>query len=324
MLTSVWSAINSRLFRIDSAEVSFERRGFQSVNESSRIHLERVGSHFLKGYHAALRQQSIDRLGTSLNQVEPAYRGFAFEGAAMALAILDAFSFALRRRWQEFVDGPGAPHRYVCHVGYGWVLARFPWLRLRGDNCVSRFDPLLKWLVLDGYGFHEGYFHCEDWLPPSNRRPAVHGYAARAFDQGLGRSLWFVAGGNPCRIPGMIGQFHLERRADLWSGVGIACAYAGEPTSQEIASLLASAGGHLIDFAQGVAFGAEARELGGIPMEHTNRSCLAVCGIDAHQAAELTCIARRRLPIDSKEQPAYEEWRAQVRNLLQRTVHSCA
>ena len=45
----------------------------------------------------------------------------------------------------------------MMHVGLGWALAR---LRRSVTPYLAQLDPLLGWLAVDGYGFHEGYF---DW-----------------------------------------------------------------------------------------------------------------------------------------------------------------
>src|SRR3712207_8380154 len=53
-------------------------------------------------------------------------------------------------------------------------------------------------------------------------------------DQGLGRSLWFVQGADVRRIPATVNAFPAERRPDLWSGLGLACGYAGGRTRAEV------------------------------------------------------------------------------------------
>src|SRR6185503_18765465 len=99
-----------------------------------------------------------------------------------------------RRRFADFVSGPGASHVYMLYVGAGWAIARLPWLRSNPDRAIRHFDPLLGWLAVDGYGFHEGYFHWPESIDRRRLPRGLSGYARCAFDQGLGRSLWFVEG----------------------------------------------------------------------------------------------------------------------------------
>ena len=188
--------------------------------------------------------------------------GFAFEGAGMGLFLLDLLTPWRRDRLSAFLSGPGAPHVYMVHVGAGWALAQ---LGLRVDRALTRFDPLLRWLVMDGYGFHQGYFRwprCVEgqWVPAR-----LSGYARRGFDQGLGRSLWFVEGADGARITASIARFPRARQADLWSGVGLACAYAGGVTAEPIQQLRSMAGVNLPSLAQGAAFAAKAGSGPGTP-----------------------------------------------------------
>src|SRR5262245_60127955 len=88
-------------------------------------------------------------------------------------------------------------------------------------------DPLLRWLAVDGYGFHEAYFHHPRRVTLGEGPRRLTGYERRAYDQGLGRGMWFVEGADVGRLSDTIRRFAESRRADLWGGAGLACAYAG-------------------------------------------------------------------------------------------------
>src|SRR5262245_34302210 len=198
------------IFGISPDEATFRKRGFHSSDEQSRAHLEKIGCVFLDGYHLALEESNILALGSRLDETEPLFRGFAFEGAAMALAILDCLTPWKRNRLRTFVEGPAANHLYMAYVGAGWAMAR---LRRNIDRALQDLDPLLGWLAVDGYGFHEGYF---DSISTIRRRKVPRrfsGYSLRAFDQGLGRSLWFVRGADVRGISETIAEFEPARRA---------------------------------------------------------------------------------------------------------------
>jgi hypothetical protein len=295
-----------RLFRVPSDEVTMVKRGFQAADETQRKRLERIGGTFLTGYHAAIEEPSLSKLEPVLNAVDLEYRGFAFEGAGMALALLDHITPWKRSRIGDFLRGPGEPHIYMIHVGVGWALARVPF---GVSRALRRLDPVLRWLALDGYGFHEGYFHWTSRTPGC--RPRFEGYKSRAFDQGLGRSLWFVAGSDVRRIAGILNEFDGSRRADLWSGVGLACAYAGSIDRRGIEALRDSAGAFAPHLAQGAAFAAKARRRAGNPAAHTELACQVLCGTPADAAAAVTDQALGGLPADG-DVPAYEIWRQRI------------
>ena len=307
--------VRQRLFHIDSSEASFARRRFHWKDNETRQRLEQIGSKFLLGYDAAIEEDDLSVLAKQLNSVDHELRGFAFEGAAMALTVLDAITPWNKGRLLEFFNGPGAHHVYMVHVGSGWAIARLPWLRLNLKNYLQRLDPLLCWLALDGYGFHQGYFNWPRYVEEQQLPKKLSAYGLRAFDQGLGRSLWFVEGADVDRIPLTIKRFPLYRRADLWSGIGLACAYAGAADSSAIHAIHKIAASYEAHLAQGAAFAAKARQLAGNESEHTDLACRIFAGLPANQAAAITDQALEDLHGDARE-PAYEVWRERIRTRL--------
>lgn len=305
--------LRRRFLAISLAEATFARRGFREKDAPSRQHLEQIGQTFLSGYQAALEEDDLNDLAQRLASLVPlAFQGFAFEGAAMGLALLDLFAFWRPGRLPAFFNGPGADHIYMIHVGAGWLLAR---LRRPVKQPPGQLDPLLGWLAVDGYGFHEGYFRWPRTIKKQMIPGRLSGYARRVFDQGLGRSLWFVEGADSARIPEAIARFAPSRRADLWSGVGLACAYAGGADHTAVAKLKATAVPFTPHLAQGAAFAAKARQRAGNMTAHTELACEILCGVPARQAAHITDKALDGLPPDSTE-PAYEIWRRRIRRYL--------
>jgi hypothetical protein len=198
----------------------------------------------------------------------------------------------------------------MIHVGAGWAAAR---LRRSLPRYLERFDPVLRWLIADGFGFHEGYFHWQRFL--IRREPTrLPGYFARAFDQGLGRSLWFVDGADALAVASHIVAFEPHRRADLWSGVGLAAAYAGGAAPGALERLRDLAVGFNAHVAQGAAFAAKARVRAGIPGPHTDAACRVLCGTSMSEAASWTDDANRDLPATTTgPRPGYEVWRERIR-----------
>jgi hypothetical protein len=311
MAATFFGALRRQLFGLSLEQASFVRRGFRESSSLARERLEQSGYTFLQGYHMALEEDEAEALALQLHAIVPELRGFAFEGAAMGLALLDHLTPWKTNRWPSFARGPGAGHIYMAHVGVGWAIARLPWLRRNIQRSLARFDPLLRWLAVDGYGFHEGYFAWPRYIRDKALPTQLSGYALRVFDQGLGRSLWFVEGADVGRIPTTIAGFPAGRQADLWSGTGLACAYAGGADRTALEALRAAAGPFAPNLAQGAAFAAKARERAGNPTSHTELGCQVLCDLPAKQAARITDIALEDLPPDSGE-PAYEVWRRRI------------
>jgi hypothetical protein len=300
------------LLGISTDEALFARRGFRGNDERARARIELIGKTFIGGYVAALEVGQPERLQSRLATVTPELQGFAHEGAAMGLAILDRLLIGYGTRFRRFLAGVGSAHVYMLHVGAGWAAARLPF---RLESTLCRLDSLLGWLAVDGYGFHEGYFHWPVSVVEQTRPKGVKGYACRAFDQGLGRSLWFVNGADVELIALTIASFSASRQADLWSGVGLACTYAGGVGREAVAALVEAAGSYRPELAQGAAFAAKARLLPGLVTDHTDIACELICGMPAARAAAVTDTALYSLPADSGA-PPYEVWRRLIRDRL--------
>lgn len=310
-MTRAFGFLRKAAFGISFAEATFARRGFRVSDAKAQQRLEQIGSVFLQGYHAVLEEDAPEALALRLCNVDAELRGFAFEGAAMALTLLDHFSLWKGKRLQAFLNGPGAAHTYMVHVGAGWALARVPWLRRHVRQCLARLDPMLCWLVVDGYGFHEGYFNWRRAIERQTVPNQLSGYARRVFDQGLGRSLWFVEGADVLRVSSTVASFDPERHVDLWSGVGLACAYAGGVDQADVEALRMAAHAYAPQLAQGAAFAAKARQRANNPAAHTEMACKVLCGISPEAAALVTDVALERLR-DDGEEPAYEVWRRRI------------
>ncbi|HEU5380167.1 MAG TPA: DUF1702 family protein [Ktedonobacteraceae bacterium] len=291
-------------FGIPSEKAVFSRPGFA---REAWLRFQPVAHSLVEGYHYTLEDSRFEVLVPRLNAFEPELHGFAYEGAGMGIAALDCLA-PWKDRLTAFINGPAAAHIYPTYVGVGLALAR---LRRQPERYLKRLDPLLGWVILDGYGFHEGFFsrrrYVEQRAVPTHLSP----YARRIFDQGLGRCIWFSSGGLVDLVARLIAPFPLARQADIWSGVGLACAYAGGVDRDEINHLLSIAHAYKAQLARGAAVAAKGRLQAGNMAAHTELACEVFCGLTSAQAARITDLAREDLPTNGVE-PAYEIWRQRI------------
>ena len=296
-----------RLASLSLGEASFQRRDFAAGNPLKQRALEAIGEAFILGYNEALLAKDTERLRHYIATVAPSMRGFAVEGAAMGFAIADALSFRtsqLERHIRTF----DREFSYLTHVGAGWALARVPWRRAR---IFAPLDSIHYWLAYDGLGFHDAYFYHRRVLAGWQRKlPSA--YASRAYDQGVGRALWFVAGGSVEHASALIVDFAATRQRDLWSGLGLAMAYAGPTEASEANTAAVAAGAHRPHFAQGVAFACEARVLARHVPAHAELVANAVCGVGAAELSSLVRNVRAGLRRGNADEPPYELWRRGV------------
>ncbi len=291
------------MFGISRAEADFARRGFEATRPDARASLEAAGASFIDGYNAWLS----DTLDAKLAAIPGALGGFAVEGAAMACALLDSIAFWRRDRWAQLLrDRP--EHLYMIHIGAGWATAR---LRLSLRRAVRQRDPLLGWLVADGWGFHQTYFHPAQWATGRKRFSPRAGYLARAVDQGVGRALWFVAGADPARVVDKVGRLAADRHADLWSGVGLAATYAGGCEQHELETLVELAGEFRAQLAQGAAFAATARTVAGNMTAQTQVAARVLAGREVSELHRLAMQTQPAAPHDPTG-GSYESWRTRL------------
>jgi enediyne biosynthesis protein E3 len=318
IVTRRWTGLRKRLLGISVEEVTFKRRGFEDDGRGAMARLEHVGRVFLHGYHAALDDEGPEVLASDLDTIQHEFSGFAYEGAAMGLTLLDQLSLRKHNRLLTFLHGAGSKHTYMVHVGVGWAIARLPWLRRNFYRAMGHLDPLLRWLAADGMGFSDFYFRSQSFLRSPKRLNRLQGYVRHAYAQGVGRSLWFVTGANTERIASAISLLPSPLHGDLWSGAGLACAMAGGVDRLTVERLKIAAGVFQAPLAQGAAFAAKARQRAGNPMAHTEMVCQILCGFSAVEAAQLTDAMLEDLPEDG-ELPAYEIWRQRIQSHLSRS-----
>jgi hypothetical protein len=269
---------------------------------------------FSNSCQEALQDQDLAALAGKLNATSPEFIAVAFEAASMGLALLDQTTPWKKSRWQTLLDEFGQAHIYSMHVGLGMALAK---LNIPiGHDTLNSFNAFFRYLIVDGYGFYLGYFNAEEYIDSQKVPDHIDGYMKRAFDQGLGRSLWFVKKADVRAIKETISKFSADRHADLWSGVGLACTYTGGIKQASISRLKKASGQYKGHLALGAAYAAKARTLSGQIPAHTELACQSLWGKEAGKIAAIVDEVRTSITHDDAK-PAYEAWRQQV--LLQFT-----
>jgi enediyne biosynthesis protein E3 len=290
------------------------RLGETGVRQTSGARIRTIIKSFSDGFRIAMDAENPEEIASRLHRSEKDFQGFAFEGAAAGLTLLDCVSPVSFPRLTTFIHGEGKDFRYLLYVGAGWIYA----LRSRWrEKFLLMRDPVLSWLMIDGVGFLHGFFRVSSCLDRGNYPNWLKGYARRVFDQGLGRSLWFVETMDSARIAARIESFDPQRQPDLWSGLGLAAVYAGEVDRSTLNRLRQSAKEYWKHLAQGAAFGAKARSVGRNLTEYQEVACLELCDCSAVEAAKITDTALVRLGTDvSDRTSAYEAWREETQRIL--------
>lgn len=301
----------SRVMTPSRSQLDPRRRGFDPWVEGSSI-VEPVGNAFLDGFEIACRRPTPAGVLDELSRLAPRWRGFAAEGAAMATAIRSRLEPWNRGLLDELVR-QSDEHTYLVHVGVGWAMARLP-RRLWPD--VSRLDRAVVPLVLDGFAFHEVFFDTSTVLDarstgfPLDAWPGGARSATQHLAQGVGRGLWFVAGGSEHRLRAHVARFPEDQHASLWAGVGLAMTYAGGRGADGMRAVLDAAGGHRAWVRQGCAFAVEARSRASAMVPHSRLAAEVLCGRSCDDVVAVVDRHRPRVPRGGPGNwLAYGEWR---------------
>jgi hypothetical protein len=308
-------ALRRRVLTPNPSAALMAERGFHVKSPEGKELLETIGQTFLTGYAYAAEAKAPADAEERLEQIPTRFRGFAYEGAGMAYAIRDGLPIGGSKHFAGFLEGRAANHEYMAWIGLGWALARLP--RFRWSRFVVE-DPLMRWLVLDGYGFHQAYFKTDKYVHRQYREPdfpwpggPLGWYADRAIDQGIGRALWFVGGTDPELVAELIGRFGEDRRPDLYAGAGLAATYAGGVDEGELRRFWKLAEKYRSEVRQGAAFAATARSEAGLMVPHTVLALKMFCGL-APEDAERLCREARPRQAPEGDIPAFEVWRRRI------------
>lgn len=321
-MSTVMGAIRKRILAPAPSEVTFEERGFHVYQPQAQRRLEMSGLQFILGFEFAIEHATVEEMVTRLDTLDWEYRGFAYEGATMATVLRDAMSpmpGGSGRLTTEFLSGYGAQHIFMAYLGIGFAMARLPrmlWQRAYPDQSKMPDHPALSWLVVDGYGFHQAFFRTQQWVNDQYEHRGLvwdgrSDYVNRVLDQGIGRAMWFVNGGDVERLATMIGAFEPRRHADLWSGAGLAATYAGGADEEGLELLLKSSGDHRAVVSQGAVFALKARVLADLVTPHNELASQVLCGRSAQEASTFADQAVIDLH-DEGGVPAFEIFRQRI------------
>ncbi len=328
-MATLLGVLRKKLFAPRLESVRFGARGFPGAASPAADGLERIPQAVICGFEWGVETPGLAELERRLDMVDAELRGFAYEGATMAWTITDSFPLGRRDRTRELLLGPGRRHLFLAYIGIGFAMARLPrplWRGVLPELPGIAYHPTMSWLAVDGYGFDKAYFDTRRYVD-EQRRPepypwqgAPH-YFLRAFDQGVGRALWFIHGAHPTAVTDAVHRFDAARRADLFSGVGLAATFAGGCGEDGLAALATTAGRHRADVALGVVFAAKAREYAGTVPEHTELAARVLAGTtvaDAVALADATDVTGETgvAATDADSVPPYKLWRNAIRSRL--------
>lgn len=220
-LTGRWRIMLSP-FKIRADQMTVERLGLY-VEGDSVPRVNAVLSSFAGGFNVALDSAKRSDWSAYCSSLPVFQQPFAHEGVAMGFIPTHLFRYDPTRFEDELVK-PGPEFRYLHYVGLGFWCGMRKTSARRVEKMVEGLDPLHRYLVFDGYGFAQTFFHYRKKPQVIQRLDAFSGYARNAAYQGVGRAFYFLY---LSRVDLLVK--HLSNLGDMAreaaAGVGLATAF---------------------------------------------------------------------------------------------------
>lgn len=180
----------------------------------------------------------------------------AFEGFSMGIAVKSIIEKQSLTDWRLFFENHGLKHASQVYVGLGWALCQ---LNQPLEKILKTIDAKWKLRVLDGYGYCSALLKRRSTIRNQEIPENLPRQLQAGFNQGVGRSLWYIVKGDIERLKHIIELFENDRHSDLWRGIGIAVTFVGGIGSLEMIQLQTAAKNDLNQFKLGILMAQSSR-----------------------------------------------------------------
>ena len=225
------------------------------MNKKIASNIEHIFAIFQVAQENATKIEDVNKLIEKLEESPIEFLSVAYEGAAMELALQDFLKGDTIDKWKALLE-KSKKHACQIYIGMGWAIAkekRFP------ITFLEQLNHNMQYRIWDGCGYYDGTFRQRHVIKGQSRFDYIEAKNFQAYDEGLGRSLWYASKGDVAKITEIVLTFSLERHSDLWRGVGIACSYVGGFEAQTLNALLLAAREHKTQLGIGAAMVSKSR-----------------------------------------------------------------
>ena len=282
-------------------------QGREPVDAEVPAEIDRVGAVFRQALRRGFNSPSDREAAAWLESLPPADRSVAVEAVAMAVAWLQRATRS-DRTWEGLRASLGAEHAAGMALGLGWALS---WLGASTDGELDGLSPLLRWRVIDGYGFRDGLVAPRRHVLRTEGPRRIDGVAQATWRQGLGRSLWYTTRGDAGEVRDAVNAFPSPLRPELWTGVGVAATWIGCTSQPPMARLRAVAGHDAHWLGLGAALAARTARDAGALTARQDAPCRALAGAAPGELAALTDTAEEAVSSETDADP-FHAWKIAI------------
>lgn len=246
--------------------------------------MEKIKHLFQEAQERALQSDNLLELNAYLQKTDKEFLPVVYEGAAMAMALQDFSDGTSISKWKNFLD---SSPRYACqiYIGMGWAVGKEQKNNLPFLGELRRNMQFRLW---DGCGYYDGIFRQRNTLKGQKRAENILPENFQAYDEGVGRAIWYASKGDHLKVKELILQFSADRHADLWRGIGIACCFVGGFDEGLLKDLLDAAGNHSVQLSIGAAMVAKSRIEADCMTEETELANRILNNMSAKDAMAIT------------------------------------
>ncbi len=274
--------------------------------------LRKVASTFLDGFAVASESTVNDALHREVRSLPQTDRGVCYEGVAAGKTVRDLTAHTDLSEASELLRDE-ENYSFLLYLGIGEAMAQ---MKLPPQLCNAVAKEKWSGQIIEGYGFFDGYFNWHDALVDQRYPVGLEPGLRAAYDQGIGRAIYFVTNCAPAQMRDMIACFPEERRAEIWAGIGIPAAYVGGLSEREFKTFLNFAGQFRAELMQGVLLGASARAKQNAIPDHTELACNIAFGESTFKAINYT--EPLNLLLNERDHYSMFDWQSLVRRELRK------
>ncbi len=223
-------------------------------------------------------------LASQLNEVDVEFRSMAFEGASLAIAIKSIEAEDGLMRWFEFLDS-NPKYATQIMIGLGWAIGEKD---LQPNTVLNNLDSMIQARALDGYGYFMGLFRRRVSIRTQQIPEGIPEGEQMAFDQGIGRSLWYISKGDIEMLERMMNAFPEYRQKHMWQGIGVACSVVGGFDADLLQGLMNLAGEFNVQLKTGCVLAARSSVAANSENQFLNVACKLWLNRSVLDSAQLT------------------------------------